>query len=95
LPRVEPATRQQPQVQDGANDQPVAKVDAAPVNPAPVNPARASEQALALWRRALDAEAGRDYAKAVEHYEAIKKLPKPTWPAGLEINLKYAKDRVK
>ena len=37
----------------------------------------------------------RDYAKAVENYEAIQKLPKSTWPAGLEIRLALAKKRVK
>lgn len=91
-PRVEPATRsQQPApAADAEKDQPIAKVAAAPIDAA-----KASEQAISLWRQALDAEARRDYAKAVEHYEAIKLLPKSTWPAGLEINLKYAKARVK
>jgi hypothetical protein len=50
---------------------------------------------MTLWGQALDAEARRDYAKAVENYEAIKKLPKSTWPAGLEIRLALAKKRVK
>jgi hypothetical protein len=94
-PKNDPAPRnqaqqQQQQARDSGKDQPVAKVAAAPVEGA-----KASEQAIALWRQALDAEARRDYAKAVEHYEAIKKLPKNTWPAGLEINLSLAKKRVK
>jgi len=96
-PRAEPATRnqqpppqaQQQQARENAKE-PVSKVAAAPVETA-----KASEQAIALWRQALDAEARRDYAKAVEHYEAIKKLPKSTWPAGLDINLSLAKKRVK
>jgi hypothetical protein len=87
---AEPTTRPAQQAKEPAKDQPVAKVAAAPVDAA-----KAREQALSLWRQALDAEARRDYAKAVEHYEAIQKLPRSTWPAGLEINLKYAKARVK
>ena len=92
-PRVESATRpQQPpqQAKESAKEPAVSKVAAAPVVAA-----KASDQAITLWRQALDAEARRDYAKAVEHYEAIKKLPKSTWPAGLEINLSLAKKRVK
>jgi hypothetical protein len=89
-PRNQAQQQQQQQARDSGKDQPVAKVAAAPVEGA-----KASEQAIALWRQALDAEARRDYAKAVEHYEAIKKLPKNTWPAGLEINLSLAKKRVK
>ena len=92
-PRAESATRnQQPPPQQARENakEPVSKVAAAPVEAA-----KASEQALALWRQALDAEARRDYAKAVEHYEAIKKLPKSTWPAGLDINLSLVKKRVK
>ncbi|MGB7161294.1 MAG: hypothetical protein WBD40_24765, partial [Tepidisphaeraceae bacterium] len=73
-----------------AKGTPVAKVSAAPIDAA-----TASSQAIALWRQALDAEARRDYAQAVEHYEQIKKLPKSAWPAGLEINLALAKKRVK
>lgn len=91
---VDPATSQpaaqNPQPQQLTKDQPVAKVAAAPVDAA-----KASEQAITLWRQALDAEGRRDYAKAVEHYQAIKKLPRSTWPAGLEINLEYATKRVK
>ena len=73
-----------------AKEQPITKV-----TPAPIDAATASNQAISLWRQALDAEAHRDYAKAVEHYEQIKKLPRSTWPAGLEINLALAKKRVK
>ena len=91
-PRTEPpAPRAQPKDPAlPAKDAPVAKVTAAPVDAA-----EASKQALVLWRGALDAEARRDYAKAVENYEAIKKLPKSTWPAGLEINLTLAKKHIR
>ncbi|HEV2294253.1 MAG TPA: hypothetical protein VGR35_10375 [Tepidisphaeraceae bacterium] len=89
---AESAPRPQPPAEpsESAKDKPVAKVAAAPVDSAKV-----SEQAIVLWRQALDAEGRRDYATAVEHYEAIKKLPRSTWPAGLEINLEYAKKRLK
>jgi N-acetylmuramoyl-L-alanine amidase len=94
---IAPVPRAEPTHTTIVKDTPATK-DAPPsakVAAAPVDSAAASKQAMTLWGQALDAEARRDYAKAVENYEAIKKLPKSTWPAGLEIRLALAKKRVK
>jgi hypothetical protein len=93
---IAPAPRAEPTHTTIVKGTPATK-DAPPsakVAAAPVDSAAASKQAMTLWGQALDAEARRDYAKAVENYEAIKKLPKSTWPAGLEIRLALAKKRV-
>jgi outer membrane biosynthesis protein TonB len=89
-PRTDPPPRSATKETASPKDASTAKVAAAPVDSA-----TASKQAMTLWGQALDAEARRDYAKAVENYEAIQKLPKSTWPAGLEIRLALAKKHVK
>jgi hypothetical protein len=48
-----------------------------------------------LYRSAIDAEAGGDYATAVKKYEAIKDFPADLWPRDLELRLKVAEQEAK
>jgi len=73
---------------------PPAPAPAVEPPPAPVDPAVAADQARTLWREAIDLEARRDFAGAIDKYEQIKKLPKNVWPGGLEINLELARKRL-
>lgn len=53
------------------------------------------QQARILWRNAISAEAGGDYALAVRYYEQIKKLPPIAWPGGLDLRLESARRHLK
>jgi hypothetical protein len=63
---------------------------------APVNTSAAIEQARMLWNQAIDAEARRDFAGAVNCYEQIKRLPlsSDNWPGGLQVRLELAQRQV-
>ena len=67
-----------------------------PVMSAPVvvDPAALAEQARALRRSAIDAEAAGDFARAVRLYEQIRALPRDYWPSDLNVRLDAAKQRL-
>lgn len=64
------------------------QAEAKPAPPAPVvSPADVDDQVRRMWANALDAESRGNYSDAIYWYQQIKKLPKDSWPGGLDIRL--------
>jgi hypothetical protein len=51
---------------------------------------------MTLYKKAIDAQAARDFPEVVRLLERIKKTyPKEAWPGGLEVRLQIARGQVK
>lgn len=68
---------------------------AAAAAPTPADALPPDERARTLRRTAIDAEAAGDYARAVELYEQITRLPREHWPSDLQLRLDAARQRLK